>query len=450
MQTTDFLVIGAGVVGLTIARQIQISEPRATVTVIDKEPGPGHHASGRNSGVLHSGIYYTADSLKARFSRDGNTEWQSYCAERNLPVDRCGKLIVPRTAQEHQQLSLLEQRGADNGVEVQRLDEKQVRAIEPRINTCSNALFIPSTATIDPQQLVQSLQKDIEAAGGKILFNCPYKAPLKTSPASSSTPVRSWRQGWRHEASKDGFTAPSTPGQMMTPGRFLEVPTSSSGFTAIQAGNEHISAGRIINCAGLYADRIAHDFGFGKSYAMLPFKGLYLYAAPSTTPPRTHVYPVPDLKTPFLGVHLTRTINGGVKLGPTATPAMWREHYSGLHRFRLGELLEIAGHEAYMLATNRNRSRIIGRQELKKRDPQHLINQAEGLLEGLDQMGFRQWGKPGIRAQLVERQSRELVMDFTVEGDGRSLHILNAVSPALTCALPFARYIVKDLLQLSS
>lgn len=416
MHTTDFLIIGAGIVGLSLARQIQLCQPDATLTLIDKEPGPGKHASTRNSGVLHSGIYYTADSLKARFTRDGNSEWQDYCAARGIPVDRCGKLVVPRNRKELEQLAILEQRGADNGVEVQRLDEQQTREVEPRVSTYEYALFIPSTATIEPGELIESLKRDIQADGGQLFFDCPYQRLVAhRSSASSAT----------------------------------DQPPSSPQSSMIQAGNQRIDAGCVINCAGLYADRIAHDFGFGRRYAMLPFKGLYLSADPNTSAPRSHIYPTPDLGTPFLGVHLTRTLKGGVKLGPTATPALWREHYTGLHRFSLRELLEIAGHEAYMLATNRNKSRTLARQELNKRRQEQLVAKATGLIEGIERMGFRRWGRPGIRAQLVDRQDRSLIMDFVVEGDAKSLHILNAVSPALTCALPFARYVVKDLLKIS-
>ncbi|MBK5935877.1 NAD(P)/FAD-dependent oxidoreductase [Halorhodospira halophila] len=258
MQTTDYLIIGAGIIGLTVARELQRREPGAQVTIIDKEPTPGQHTSGRNSGVLHSGIYYTADSLKARFTRDGNTAWQTFCEQRSLPLDRCGKLIVARNEEEHARLVTLEERGAANGVAVQRLDEAETRAIEPRARTIGHALFVPSTATVDPKSLINAQQADFTAAGGTLLCAHPYRG--------------------------------------------------NHGNNVVQAGSERIQAGTIINCAGLHADRAAHDFGFGQRYTLLPFKGLYRYADPDTEAPRTHIYPVPDLRHPFLGVHFTRTV----------------------------------------------------------------------------------------------------------------------------------------------
>ncbi|PYF99445.1 L-2-hydroxyglutarate oxidase LhgO [Thioalkalivibrio sp. ALE21] len=396
MTTTDFLIIGGGIIGLTIAREIQHRQPGASITVLEKEAGLGRHASGRNSGVLHSGIYYTADSLKARFTRDGNAAWQAYCEERELPLDRCGKLIVARNAEEHARLTTLEERGAANGVEVQRLDEAETRAIEPRARTVGHALFVPSTATVDPNRLVAAQQADFTTAGGTLLCGHPYR------------------------------------------GHF--------GNNTVLAGHERIQAGTVINCAGLYADRVAHDFGFGLRYTLLPFKGLYRYADRGTEAPRTHIYPVPDLRHPFLGVHFTRTVDGHTKIGPTAIPALWREHYGGPSGFRLRELLEVAGRELHMLATNRNEFRTLAWYELRKRRRAHMVADAATLLEGAEAMGFHRRGQPGIRAQLVERDSNQLVMDFVIEGDDRSVHVLNAVSPAFTCAIPFAQHVVNQCL----
>lgn len=230
MLNTDFLVIGAGIIGLTIARELQRRYPDNTVTIIEKETGPGQHASGRNSGVLHSGIYYTADSLKARFTRDGNLAWQQYCEERNLPLDRCGKLVIARDQADLPGLEILQGRGRRNGVEVHRIDPAEVRAIEPRANAALPALFIPATATVDPGRLVAAQQDDFTAAGGRLLLASAYRRHLGNN------------------------TVATTTGK--------------------------ISAGTVINCAGLYADRVAQDFGFGRHYAILPFKGLYLYADP--------------------------------------------------------------------------------------------------------------------------------------------------------------------------
>ena len=396
MLTTDYLVIGAGIIGLTIARELQRRDPGAGVTILDKETSPGNHASGRNSGVLHSGIYYPADSLKARFTRDGNRAWRQYCEDKDLPLDKCGKLIVARNEAEHRQLATLEERGAANGVTVQRVAESEAREIEPRVKTFNHALFVPSTATADPGQLIAAQQADFSAHGGTLWCNHPYRG---------------------HE-----------------------------GDNIVRAGDKRIQGGIVINCAGLYADRVAKDFGFSERYTMLPFKGLYLYAASGAPIPHTHIYPVPDLRNPFLGVHFTRTVGGGTKIGPTAIPALWREHYGGLARFKVRELLEVAGREFHMLVTNRNDFRRLAWQELRKQSRRYMIADAATLMAGTNAMGFERWGRPGIRAQLVECASNKLVMDFVIEGDERSTHVLNAISPAWTCAIPFAEHIADRLL----
>jgi L-2-hydroxyglutarate oxidase LhgO len=197
----------------------------------------------------------------------------------------------------------------------------------------------------------------------------------------------------------------------------------------------------------LYADKVANDFGFGQRYTLLPFKGLYYYAKAGSLAPRSHIYPVPDLRNPFLGVHLTRTMDGSTKIGPTAIPALWREHYGGLSGWRFNEFAEVAWRELHMLLTNQNDFRNLAWQEIRKYSRQTMINDAETLMAGTAQMGFDQAGKPGIRAQLVERSSNQLVMDFVIEGDEYSTHVLNAISPAWTCAMHFAKYVVDQCLQ---
>lgn len=395
VTNTDFLIIGGGIIGLTIARELQRRNPAASVIILEKETTPGQHASGRNSGVLHSGIYYTADSLKARFTRDGNQEWQSYCEEYDLPLDRCGKLVVTRSIDELSGLDILEQRGKDNGVQVQRLDETEMCAIEPGAITVGQALFIPSTATVDPVKLVQAQQHDFLKQGGQLLCNHPYH--------------------------------------------------TYQGKNTVEAGGERLSAGHIINCAGLYADRVARDFGFSQHYTMLPFKGLYLYADDAAKSPRTHIYPVPDLRNPFLGVHVTRTVDGRTKIGPTAIPALWREHYGGVGGFNFRELFAIAARELQLFVSNHNGFRRLALSELCKQRKGVMVKEAGELMKDTESLGPYRWGRPGNRAQLLDTRTQTLVMDFVIEGDKDSTHVLNAVSPAFTCALPFARHVIDTM-----
>jgi L-2-hydroxyglutarate oxidase LhgO len=203
--------------------------------------------------------------------------------------------------------------------------------------------------------------------------------------------------------------------------------------------------GYLINSAGLYADRLAQSYGFGADLEILPFKGLYLYGDPQTRRPRVHIYPVPDLSKPWLGVHFTMSVEGEVKIGPTAIPAFWREHYRGLENLDLKEAFKILAMEVGLFLRNDFDFRNIAFDEVKKYLRPILVRQGAKLVDGVPMGSFRRWGKPGIRAQLFHRKERRMLMDFHLEGDHRSLHILNAVSPAFTCALPFAEFVMDEV-----
>jgi L-2-hydroxyglutarate oxidase LhgO len=388
--TTDFLIIGGGIVGVTLALELRRRHAQAGIVLIDKESQPGWHASGRNSGVLHAGFYYTADSLKARFCRDGNRALTEYCLERGLPINRCGKLVVARDEHELDRLDELLRRGRANGVEVQGITAAEARSIEPRARTCDRALWSPTTASVDPARVMASLAADAEQAGIRLLWST-------------------------------GYLGRETRGIRTTGG--------------------DIAAGYVINAAGLHADRLAHDFGFARDYRILPFKGLYLYSSEMPGALRTQIYPVPDLRNPFLGVHFTVTVDAHIKIGPTAIPAFWREHYEGLERFRLRECAEILALQGWLMLASRFGFARLACQEFPKYWRRHMVNLAAGLVDGVRIEQYRKWGRPGLRAQLVNVRERKLAMDFLFEGDDRSFHVLNAVSPAFTCSIPFSRHL---------
>ena len=399
-QKTDFLIIGAGIMGLALAREIRATRPDLTVTILDKEPTSALHASGRNSGVLHAGFYYTSDSLKARFTRDGNRFWQDYCRDRNLPVNACGKVVVARTPGETEGVRELKRRGDKNGVDVRLIDEKELAEIEPNARTCGLALWSPHTASVDPIRIAQNLEKELSGNGVRFYYNTPYRRRLDAS--------------------------------------------------TLLAGEKVFSYGTMINAAGLYADRIARDFGFSSDTTILPFKGVYLEYVSSESedkPVRTNIYPVPDLKQPFLGVHFTLTATGKIKIGPTAIPAFWRENYGGLEGFSMQDLGEILGWEARLFLGNDFGFRSLALTEMKKYRKSFMASQAKELVKDLDPSRFSRWGRPGIRAQLLDRKNRRLVTDFRVEGDRQSIHVLNAVSPAFTASVPFARWILDRFLK---
>ncbi|HSG81614.1 MAG TPA: FAD-dependent oxidoreductase, partial [Gemmatimonadota bacterium] len=218
----------------------------------------------------------------------------------------------------------------------------------------------------------------------------------------------------------------------------------NTGDAVLTSGGA-IAAGYVINAAGLYADRVARDFGIAGRYRILPFKGLYLHASRDAPPLHTNIYPVPDLATPFLGVHFTVTVDGGVTIGPTAVPAFWREQYRGIANFSLREFLEVTRLEGYMFLGDRAGFRSVAVRELPKYWKRVLADRAAALADGVLPRHFRRWGPAGIRAQLVDIERYALVTDFKIEGDNRSFHILNAVSPAFTCAMPFAEFVLDEI-----
>ena len=220
-NTCDFLVIGGGVIGVSLALQAKNRFPDAHVTLVEKEADCGEHASGRNSGVLHAGFYYSSDSLKARLTRDGSRQLADYCAERDLGINRCGKLVVAKNEDELPVLDELLARARKNGVELQDITDEDAREIEPRVRTCGRALFSPDTASIDPREVMGSFVTDAKQAGIRILNNT------------------------RFLGARDGVVS-TTQGE--------------------------ISAGYVINAAGLYADKIAKEYGFAEHYRILPFE----------------------------------------------------------------------------------------------------------------------------------------------------------------------------------
>ena len=394
-ERADYLIIGAGIIGLAIARELKSRNPGAVITVIEKEPDVAYHSSGRNSGVLHAGFYYSADSLKARFTRDGNMQLKEYVKKNGLKINECRKVVVATNESETDGIYELEKRGKNNGVNVKVISEQELKDIDPNAKTTRVALFSPDTATVDPTEVNIHLRKELQAIGVNFYFSEGYKNK------------------------KDANTIET-------------------------AGGRLISANRIINAAGLYADKIAKDFGFSQNYTIIPFKGIYLKYTKKDKPIRTNIYPVPNLKNPFLGVHYTVTVDGIIKIGPTSIPAFWRENYKGFANFRGSEMFNILGWESRLFLSNAFGFRSLAFEEISKYNKSHFVKMATKLVHSIDKSGFTEWSKPGIRAQLLNMKTLELVMDFVVEGDNQTVHVLNAVSPAFTSSFPFAKWVVDN------
>lgn len=394
---TDFLIIGAGIIGLAIAREIKKRKPDAAIIIIEKEPDVAYHSSGRNSGVLHAGFYYSADSLKAKFTREGNHLMHEYCFANNLKINECKKIVVAKDDSELESLFELERRGIRNGVDVKIISEKEMEDIDPNAKTFQHALLSPSTATVDPVEVNQCVKRELINLGVVFYFSEAYDFRINNNTIKTSS------------------------------GRI-------------------ITANRIINAAGLYADRIAKNFGFSADYTIIPFKGIYLKYTLDDKPVKTNIYPVPNLKNPFLGVHYTVTVDGVIKIGPTSIPAFWRENYKGFDNFSIAELLHILGWESNLFLTNAFGFRDLASEEMKKYNKEYFVNLATKLVKEINPKGFTTWSKPGIRAQLLNVKTKLLVQDFVVEGDKNSIHLLNAVSPAFTSSFPFARWVYEHYL----
>jgi L-2-hydroxyglutarate oxidase LhgO len=397
-EQSDYLIIGAGIIGLAIARELKSRKPAATITIIDKEPDVAYHSSGRNSGVLHAGFYYSADSLKAKFTRDGNFAMKDFCREKGLKLNECEKVVVAKDESELEPLYELDRRGKRNGVDVKIITEAEMKEIDPNAKTFKFALYSPNTATVDPTELNKAVRDELLANGVKFLFGEGYKRKV------------------------NGNTIETTGGKML-------------------------SAGKVINTAGLYADKIARDFGFSQQYTIIPFKGIYLKYTKKDKPIKTNIYPVTNLKNPFLGVHYTITVDGTIKIGPTSIPAFWRENYKGMDNFKAAEMGNVLSWEARLFLSNAFGFRGLAYDEMKKYNKSYFVNLATSMVHHIDKSGFTEWSKPGIRAQLLNTKTLELVMDFVVEGDNTTIHVLNAVSPAFTCSFPFAKWVVDNYVE---
>lgn len=388
-KSYDFVIAGAGIVGITIASELRLRYPKATIAILEKEKKLGAHSSGRNSGVLHAGFYYGADSLKAKFCKQGNEILTAYCLERGLPINRCGKIVVAKGPEDIAGLEELFRRGALNGVDLQWITESEAKQIEPRVKTYEKALFSKNTSSVEPLTVMKSISDDIIQKGVDILHQTTYISHRENT---------------------------------------------------LSTNRGELEAGYFINAAGLYADKLAHEYGFGLKYKILPFKGLYLYSSEPAHSFKTNIYPVPDLNYPFLGVHFTTTVDGHAKIGPTALPAFWREQY-GFKNFHLSEFVDISLRQAKMFFKNDSQFRKLAISELAKYSRRRLVKLAGSLATDVVPENYQKWGKPGIRAQLLNTETQRLEMDFVLEGDKHSFHVLNAVSPGFTCSFPFAKHV---------
>jgi L-2-hydroxyglutarate oxidase len=389
----DVLIAGGGVVGLAVGKELLASNPKLKVVVIEKEKTLGVHASGRNSGVLHAGFYYSPDSLKAKFCREGNRELRQLCQRHRIPVLNTGKVVVAKNDAELKELEKLYLRGLQNDVSLELLEAKQLAEIEPQARTHERFLWSPTTGVSDPHAVIGALSREFMDLGGALL-----------------------------------------------PATLLEV--KDDGLITING--EAIQYRHFVNCAGTQSDRIANKFNVGNQFTMMPFMGVYKSVSHALLPLKTLIYPVPHPINPFLGVHFTLTIDGQTKIGPTAIPVLGRENYSISQGISLLDSIEtFKGFKSMVLGETHNVSNLLT-SELPKLSRRVLVREASLLVPSARKIKEWKSRPPGIRAQLIDTESGKLQQDFVVLPGAKSTHVLNAVSPGWTSAIPFGRWIVKE------
>jgi (S)-2-hydroxyglutarate dehydrogenase len=399
----DIAVIGGGIVGLSFAMQAGEQFPRLRVVVLEKEAGVARHQTGHNSGVIHSGVYYKAGSLKARLCVAGAREMVEFCSRHGIPHEVCGKLIVATNSEEAARLNDLLARGVANGLEGLRLlSREEMLEIEPHVGGV-RALHVPSTGITDYAAVTMKYSEIAVAHGAEVKTGAAVIGLDRTSDAGSDA-------------------------------------SGAAGAVVVRTRAGDFSARYVVNCAGLYSDQVARLAGDDPGMMLVPFRGEYYDLAASRQElVRGLIYPVPDPQYPFLGVHFTRRIQGNVDAGPNAVLAFRREGYRWSD-FDLGETMEVFMDAGFRAMARQHWKNGLSefRRSLRKRE---FVRSCQRLVPEV-QMEDMTPGGSGVRAQAVDTDGA-LVDDFRFVARERFLHVLNVPSPAATASLPIGREILK-------
>lgn len=391
----DFCVIGGGIVGLATARQLLIERPGSRLVVLEKEGAPALHQTGHNSGVIHAGVYYKPGSLKATLCKAGAIATQDFCDQHGIKYENRGKLIVATDAAELQRMELLHDNALQNGLEIHRLDATELREREPNI-VGVGALLVSASGIVDYKQVCLAMAGEIVAAGGEIIYDAEVAI----------------------------------------------IRESVDDVTIIAADASYVTR-QLVACAGLQSDRIARLAGLAIDHEIVPFRGEYYDIRPARHQIVHHmIYPVPDPAMPFLGIHLTPMIDGGLTVGPNAVVGFAREDYRKLsvNPADLAQMLRFPGF--WRVAKQHWRS---GLYEFSNSIfKSNYLEQCRKYCPSLELSDLIP-REAGIRAQAVKRDGT-LVQDFLFNQTPRSLHVGNAPSPAATSAIPIASMIAEKML----
>lgn len=395
----DVIIIGGGIVGLCVAYQLITKKITNKILIIDKEKELGMHSSGRNSGVIHAGLYYKPNTMKAKVCVEGGKRLLEWADQRGIVVKRCGKLIVPTEERLDGQLDILKDRGEANGALVELWNENDIKKKYSYVRSASGrAIWSPNTAVIKPLEIIKTLQRELQEK--KVEFRM------------DAINIRINRSD-----------------------RYLQIENEKYGY------------GHIFNCAGLYADKIAKQMNTGNKYRMMPFKGLYWKLKNKCNiKPDTNIYPVPDLNIPFLGVHFTPSAHSEseVYIGPTATLALGRENYKNILGIEPIQTIENITTLAIQYVANKGGIRKYMSEQAFLNIPQLLIAEAKKIIPELTLSDIEISNKVAIRPQLYNIEEKELEKDFICVAKKTETHVLNAISPAFTASFELADLIINE------
>lgn len=403
-KLTDILIVGAGIVGLSLAYQIKKKFPTLTIVILEKEKDIGLHTSGRNSGVLHAGIYYKPGSIKSKVCVKGANRLKEWCKKERINLLKCGKVISPTSERDDSLLNLLKDRGNKNGAKVEMIDNKEIQKLIPGAFSYSGrALWSPNTYVVNPKDVLKKLYENLINLNVIFVFN---KKIIK-----------------------------------------INIPSKE----IVLSDSSKIFFGHFFNAAGLNSVEIAKKFNFAKDYILLPFKGLYFELnekAPFKI--NRNLYPVPDLELPFLGVHFTPTLKGKTILGPTAIPSLGKENYNGFKNIELIKSIRFGNILVKQFFKNNSGFRKYALNQANLGLKINFWKSAKKLYPKLEKNHLMRSQKIGIRPQLYDTKKNLLIDDFVLDSDQNSTHVINAISPAFTASFELADLILEKSTFLNS